>query len=245
MPTPVPGFQVSTPYGRKPKNRTYWQARGFHTGDDYATARTHAPVVATRDGVVVGAGSGIGGRALGNVVVVKTGSVFHNYCHLHTISVRRGQSVKAGTRLGTAGQTGTGARGIHLHYEERVGVNDIHHCRKPQFNTGPAAVTPARPAPARPAPAVRPGVKKVYLSKLRFGVGKQDPSDSVKYLQARINQFTRLAGLPVTGYFGPETLQRVKRIQAQYGDPPDGELGPKQAARLMPADLGYQIVKDT
>lgn len=97
MPTPVPGFQVTTPYGKKPKDRTYWQARGFHTGDDYATRRTHAPVVATRDGVVVGAGFGIGGKALGNVVVVKTGNVFHNYCHLHTITVRRGQSVRAGT----------------------------------------------------------------------------------------------------------------------------------------------------
>ena len=48
MSTPVPGFRVSTPYGRKPKNRTYWQARGFHTGDDYATARTHAPVYRSR-----------------------------------------------------------------------------------------------------------------------------------------------------------------------------------------------------
>jgi peptidoglycan hydrolase-like protein with peptidoglycan-binding domain len=52
-------------------------------------------------------------------------------------------------------------------------------------------------------------------------------------------------GRPVAAYFGSETLQRVERIQAQDGDPPDGELGPKQAARLMPADLGYQIVKDT
>jgi hypothetical protein len=240
MPTPVPGFQVTTPYGKKPKDRTYWQARGFHTGDDYATRRTHAPVVATRDGVVVGAGFGIGGKALGNVVVVKTGNVFHNYCHLHTITVRRGQSVRAGTRLGTVGQTGSGARGIHLHYEERVGVNDIRHCRPPEFNRGTAApVVAARSAPAAPA-----AVKKVYLSKLRFGIGKHDPSTSVKHLQARFNQYTRFGGLPVTGYFGPQTLERVKKLQIELGDRPDGELGPKQAGKLMPPNLGYQIIKD-
>lgn len=45
------------------------------------------------------------------------------YAHLHAIEVRLGESVSAGQRIGTLGDTGQVARGIgHLHFE--VGASD-------------------------------------------------------------------------------------------------------------------------
>ena len=47
--SPAPGSRVSTPFGKKPNNDSYWQARGHHTGDDYA-APSGAKVIAVRPG---------------------------------------------------------------------------------------------------------------------------------------------------------------------------------------------------
>jgi murein DD-endopeptidase MepM/ murein hydrolase activator NlpD len=52
----------------------------------------------------------------GNAVMVQSGSWWHRYCHLKTISVKQGQIINTGTVLGTIGQTGS-ATGPHLHLE--------------------------------------------------------------------------------------------------------------------------------
>jgi len=85
-------------------------------------------------------------------------------------------------------------------------------------------------------------VRKVYLSRLRYGVRD---SDSVRHLQRRLNGVKLRGGrdLPVTGNFLDLTLAEVRKWQKQIpNDPPDGKLGPKQARLLFGS--GYDIVND-
>lgn len=113
--SPAPGFGISTPWRKKPNNRTYWQARGYHTGADYACP-AGTRVVAVRSGRIVRRYD----RTLGNVALLyaDNGDTYW-YCHLS----RYGASgnVKAGQIVGCAGATGTGANGPHLHFEKRKG----------------------------------------------------------------------------------------------------------------------------
>jgi peptidoglycan hydrolase-like protein with peptidoglycan-binding domain len=51
--------------------------------------------------------------------------------------------------------------------------------------------------------------------------------DNVKLLQQRL-------GLPVDGFFGPQTDQRVKEFQAANSLPVDGVVGPRTWAKLFP-----------
>lgn len=118
--SPCPGFTVSTPWGKKPNNGTYWQARGHHTGQDYA-APAGTPVLAILDGTV----RYLTDRVLGLVVLlyaeVDGNPVTFWFCHLSSRSHVPG-TVKAGDMLGRVGMTGTGAAmGPHLHLEERHG----------------------------------------------------------------------------------------------------------------------------
>lgn len=117
--------------------RGQWWFAGYHTGRDYR-ARTPVPVRATRRGVVVFAGTAGGwGSAYGVHVIVDTGGVRHLYAHLSKVSVRRGQKVAAGARLGLSGQTGN-APAPHLHYEERVAPYGYMNHRRPRFDAEPA-----------------------------------------------------------------------------------------------------------
>lgn len=115
--SPVPGKGVSTPYGKKPKDNTYWQTRGHHTGDDYA-ASEGANVVAVLDGEIRLADQ----KVLGKIILLyaDNGDTYW-YCHLSNRRVKSGQKVKAGQHIGDVGATGTGARGNHLHFEKRNG----------------------------------------------------------------------------------------------------------------------------
>ena len=89
----------------------------FHTGIDYP-AGAGAPVGAAGRGCVSFAGYDSGGY--GNLVVVshRLGMTSY-YAHLSRISVRRGQCVVAGNRIGRVGSTGN-STGPHLHFELRL-----------------------------------------------------------------------------------------------------------------------------
>jgi len=117
--SPAPGYRVTTPYKKKPNNRTYWQARGYHTGDDYA-APSGAKVVAVRSGTVKYRWD----KVLGHVALLQGKDLSGNkftwwYCHLR--SRPSVGSVKPGQTIGHVGSTGTGANGPHLHFEKRAG----------------------------------------------------------------------------------------------------------------------------
>lgn len=98
------------------------RGNSFHPGVDYP-ARAGTPVRAAGHGTVILAGWDSGGY--GKLVVVgHPGGVRSMYAHLSRIAVSSGQSVVAGSLLGTVGSTGF-ATGPHLHFELRLGTAAI------------------------------------------------------------------------------------------------------------------------
>ncbi|MEG3627984.1 transglycosylase family protein [Streptomyces poriticola] len=92
-------------------------SKGYHTGVDFPVP-TGTSVRSVAAGRVVGAGwAGSFGY---QVVVRHTDGRYSQYAHLSAISVRDGQSVGAGQRIGRAGSTGN-STGPHLHFEVRTG----------------------------------------------------------------------------------------------------------------------------
>jgi murein DD-endopeptidase MepM/ murein hydrolase activator NlpD len=90
---------------------------GFHPGIDLP-APTGTAVAAAAPGRVVFASLDRGGY--GNLLeIAHGGGVVSMYAHLSSFSVRVGQAVVTGTRIGRIGSTGE-ASGPHLHFEVRV-----------------------------------------------------------------------------------------------------------------------------
>lgn len=94
-----------------------------HKGVDIA-AFLGSPVLAADSGVVSVARQGGYNAGYGNYVVINHGNGFTTlYAHLSSVSVRQGDVVAQGQRIGTAGATGM-ATGTHLHFEIRY--NNVH-----------------------------------------------------------------------------------------------------------------------
>ncbi|MFF8032112.1 transglycosylase family protein [Streptomyces sp. NPDC016626] len=92
-------------------------SKGYHTGVDFPVP-TGTSVKSVAAGTVVGAGwEGSFGY---QVVVRHSDGRYSQYAHLSAISVRSGQSVTAGQRIGRSGSTGNSS-GPHLHFEVRTG----------------------------------------------------------------------------------------------------------------------------
>lgn len=92
----------------------------FHSGLDFA-ASLGTPVDACADGKVILAHKGY--KLHGNIVAIDHGQgVVSFYIHLQQILVKEGDSVKAGQKIATVGQTGR-ANGPHLHFS--VYVNKV------------------------------------------------------------------------------------------------------------------------
>jgi murein DD-endopeptidase MepM/ murein hydrolase activator NlpD len=94
----------------------HW-SKGYHTGVDFEVP-TGTAVHAIAAGRVVSAGWG---GAYGYQVVIRhEDGRYSQYGHLSAISVRAGQTVGAGQRIGRSGATGN-VTGPHLHFEVRTG----------------------------------------------------------------------------------------------------------------------------
>jgi murein DD-endopeptidase MepM/ murein hydrolase activator NlpD len=121
-PIPIGSFVMTSPFGDRLSPFT--NAADFHAGIDLA-AREGTPVAAAGGGRVEFAGSFPLRRhtrwwRFGKVVVLSHyGGYLTVYGHLDSITVRRGQQLRRGERLGTVGNTGWSAS-PHLHYEVRV-----------------------------------------------------------------------------------------------------------------------------
>ncbi|MFF4899221.1 M23 family metallopeptidase [Streptomyces sp. NPDC001068] len=109
---PTVHYRLSAGYSAEGR---HWRHR--HTGQDFAV-KAGTPVYAVGPGRVVTASCGDG---YGNQVVLHHPDGFYTqYAHLSVISVRPGDIVRAGRRIGSAGSTGN-ADGPHLHFEVRTG----------------------------------------------------------------------------------------------------------------------------
>lgn len=92
-------------------------SKGYHTGVDFLVP-TGTSVKAIEKGTVVSAGwAGSYGY---QVVIRHADGRYSQYAHLSAISVRDGQSVGEGQRIGRSGSTGN-TTGPHLHFEVRTG----------------------------------------------------------------------------------------------------------------------------
>ncbi|MFF5188039.1 transglycosylase family protein [Streptomyces sp. NPDC000345] len=92
-------------------------SKGYHTGVDFPVP-TGTSVKAVAAGTVVSAGWG--GSFGYQVVIRHADGRYTQYAHLSAISVRDGQSVGGGQRIGRSGSTGN-STGPHLHFEVRTG----------------------------------------------------------------------------------------------------------------------------
>lgn len=91
----------------------FTHAPRFHAGQDFACAYL-TPIVASAPGVISFAGVRSG---YGNTVEIDHGNGFKTrYAHLASFSVRSGQRIAVGQRVGAMGSTGR-STGVHLHYE--------------------------------------------------------------------------------------------------------------------------------
>ncbi|MEU2775273.1 transglycosylase family protein [Streptomyces sp. NPDC007162] len=104
---------VGTPYHA---SGSHW-SKGYHTGVDFL-APTGTSVRAIEAGEVVTAGWG--GSYGYQVVIRHADGRYSQYGHLSAISVRAGQGVATGQRIGRSGATGN-TTGPHLHFEVRTG----------------------------------------------------------------------------------------------------------------------------
>ncbi|OIJ92659.1 transglycosylase family protein [Streptomyces colonosanans] len=92
-------------------------SKGYHTGVDFPVP-TGTSVKTVAAGHVVSAGWG--GSFGYQVVIRHADGHYTQYAHLSAISVKDGQSVGAGQRIGRSGSTGN-STGPHLHFEVRTG----------------------------------------------------------------------------------------------------------------------------
>ncbi|MFD4529320.1 transglycosylase family protein [Streptomyces sp. NPDC058470] len=92
-------------------------SKGYHTGVDFPVP-TGTSVKSVAAGSVVSAGWG--GSFGYQVVVRHADGRYTQYAHLSAISVKTGQSVAGGQRIGRSGSTGN-STGPHLHFEVRTG----------------------------------------------------------------------------------------------------------------------------
>lgn len=115
MVNPVPGFSVTTPYG---KRGSYWSCNedsngnGIHTGADFA-APVGTKVVAARPGKVVycNHGSAFGSHQ----VEIPVDGTRDFYAHMRS-RIANGAKVEAGDKIGEVGIEGN-VSGAHLHFE--------------------------------------------------------------------------------------------------------------------------------
>jgi murein DD-endopeptidase MepM/ murein hydrolase activator NlpD len=90
----------------------------LHKGIDIAY-RIGTPVICTADGKVVE--KKYEPMGFGHYIVVRHKYGFYTkYAHLQTVSVKEGELVSQGQKVGTLGNTGL-STGPHLHYEVRIG----------------------------------------------------------------------------------------------------------------------------
>ncbi len=118
-----PKFKVSSSFGLR--KDPFRKRPAMHSGIDFRGA-TGSPVHVAAPGTVIKAGWSGG---YGKMVEVRhDGGIITRYAHLSIITVRTGQKVKSGDRIGKVGSTGR-STGPHLHYETRVGGRAIDPVR--------------------------------------------------------------------------------------------------------------------
>ncbi len=113
-------FSITSYYGIQ---RNGFESKGeYHLGLDLAGPKLGSPIYAADGGVVIFAGqSGTYGLL---VKIQHEDEVQTYYAHMSKISVKVGDCVYKGQKVGEIGRTGV-ATGVHLHFEVRIGGKTV------------------------------------------------------------------------------------------------------------------------
>ncbi|TYL51694.1 M23 family metallopeptidase [Nocardioides sp. BGMRC 2183] len=146
FPLPQGSWHKTSTFG--PRSDPITGTRSVHTGVDYA-APAGTPILAIADGKVLQAGAVSSGYAHLILIQHRIGerTVVSGYAHMYAdgIDVHRGQTVRAGQRIGAVGADGK-ATGPHLHFEIRIGgPNGTAINPEPWLSQHGAAEGPAMP----------------------------------------------------------------------------------------------------
>lgn len=201
---------------------SHWAA-GYHTGRDYR-ARTPVTVKATTSGKVVFAGlHGGWGADYGNHVIIDTDGIRHIYAHLSKLSVRAGQRVAGGTRVGYSGHTGN-APAPHLHYEERHSPYTYWDHRSPKFDLQ---------APLKPAVSLELLQAALRRAK-REGKSTRVPNGRLVKKALRTVLGSRYGMVLTSNYIGTGTVKAYADLQRKWypSADADGIAGKVSLARL-------------
>jgi len=225
---------ITAHYGQKPKNNTYWQMKGYHTGTDYGVKKG-SPVKSYRAGTVAYAGPASNypgaGKAYGNIVVVDHGGHESMYAHLERGMVKKGQKVAAGQQIALSGDSGSGAHGAHLHFEIREGAFSAANTKNPKGylagllgkNTGVSGGTGEQP---KDDGGFFGGIKRNLGKAFDWLTGNDDSED---------NGFSKVGssgGIKTLGYSGREGFVGNKDTTTQ------GLLAFGGDAGMMPISSG-------
>ena len=111
---PVPNQPITSGFGKR--RDPILKRMAHHAGIDFRTAYGQAIFAAAEGTVVVAKRRG----GYGKMVEIDHGNgITTRYAHLSGISVKPGDKVTVGTKIGAAGSTGR-STGPHLHYEVRI-----------------------------------------------------------------------------------------------------------------------------
>lgn len=135
---PVPTVETSC-YGWRTFTQSGVTKYNFHKGIDYGVP-TGTPILSPYDGLTTVYSAGPNSSGYGNLVILKAdGSEYYMlFAHLSVISVRRGDTIRKGDKIGEVGNTGN-STGPHLHYEIRSGGFGAAYAVNPcsVFSCGP------------------------------------------------------------------------------------------------------------
>lgn len=211
---------ITSPFGMRLHPIT--KTEKLHEGVDLASSKPMTAICAFADGEVIGIRDSVAGysekQTGGNYVYIRHNEHFvTKYYHLSrgSVSVKRGDKISAGTRIGIMGATGM-ATGVHLHFQlEKDGV------------------------PIDPVPFImgesgfvdKPTRKSITLMKVSKGVKSTD----VKLLQYLL--FLHGKSIALDGIFGVKTQNAVKEFQRENGLVDDGIVGVLTWAKLFDFDI--------
>lgn len=209
--------QVTNPFG------------GGHGGIDIVKETNELDgIVAHTAGTVIFCQTGIpndqgseGNRSYGNCVKLSHKNGYATlYAHMEYVTVKEGQSVKQGEKIGYMGNTGN-SYGAHLHFEVRDKEDDRIN-PAPYINADlPGDKKPVKP---EPAPKYKPGSYRVDADVLTVREGPGTSYDWKRYDELSSNarvQIAKLSGGTPNGYV-KGMICDVSNVSGAWGQTPSG-----------------------
>lgn len=221
----------TSPYGpRKSISTSGGKTSSFHNGTDYATNGVKLPQYAIEDGYVFASAKASDGANYVWVIYPRLKVAMLHY-HLDSRSVKAGQRVTKGTRLGYTGMTGK-ATGIHLHLghknlsslsASRISNMTWDALRSCSYSDPEVYAKNYRPKGIKSKtgnPYLRPNYP---LSRSKYEYGKiKSGNDGVRWLQFELQRTGFYIGR-LDGFYGPQTESAVRNFQKAKGLVADGK----------------------